>query len=119
MSEYEIEYMVNVLEKSAYKIDEETIKIVEKIRNKRVKKALKIYIICLILFLLILFTLFVLLRINITLKLIAVTVCMIILIVFQRFIVDKIIDKLRKREYSQNLSEEFIERIEKQYGYRY
>lgn len=119
MNEYEIEYMMNVLKNSSFNIEDELTEKAFKIKNNRVKKALKIYLTILTFFLIILFKLYITIKISDNIKLVFVAIAMLTLIFLQKMIVDKICEILKKKEYKKNLSDEFIERVEKQYGYRY
>ena len=44
---------------------------------------------------------------------------MLLLIAFQKIIVDMIYDKIKKYNFKENLTDEFIERISNKYEYRY
>lgn len=119
MNNFEIEYLVDAREFCELYIDEDYRKIAYSIRNKRTKSSLKIYLLFLILtvFILIYFTIKI--NINQNIKAVILIISMLILIAFQKIIVDMIYDKIKKHNFKENLTDEFIERISNKYEYRY
>lgn len=107
MNEYEIEYYVKILEKRNIKIDEENLLIANKIRSKIIKKAILFHI---ILSLLVVIICFVFIK-----NYYIIMLSMILLIFFQKRIVDNIYNIIINKKYSKNLSKDFLERIKNEY----
>ena len=107
MNDYEIEYYVNILEKRNIKIDDESLKVANKIRSKILKKAIISHI-------LLSLSVIIFCRVFVKNYYIMMTL-MILLIFFQKRIVDKMYNFIINKEYNRNLSNKFLERIKNEY----
>lgn len=107
MNDYEIEYFVGILEKKNRKIDDESMNIANKIRIKNIKRSFQIQIAIYIVIIIV--CLFFVRSYYITMPV------MILLIFFRDRVLNKIYDRIMKREYKKNLSDDFIERINNEY----